>query len=876
MRLGFGFGIKHKNYVNIVDSGGGGASAPTNLTPPSISGTPEFGQTLTATPGSWSGSPTPSISGKWQRGVADSWEDIDGATNSTYEVTLDDFYHDIRYIETAVNSEGNSNQASNELVVDDQESDTSPVFALHLHDGYGDTSQRLFTDLAKTTPAVNDGDKIMVVYDPVSGLQAQSLTSPADYRPTLRFDSRGIPYLERPVSGIIPFLYVPTRAWFTGKRGAFYFAFRSKETQVPLAMISTAPSPGVTQAFNIYNNPRTQNFAGGVAYAGKFDNGAPVTYAGHNDWQWECQSVVRNADTSVQTYNNGVQNNVGATTCANNQPSNANLYYGYASFGLIGSLVYSSSGTFDPILDRIVRARAPKIPNFGKMTIIDGDSLMASSSVDTNFVSLLDRLETLANDSDRVFKNVAIGGQTVENQANIAGTRVDAAWLESATQRTLIFGTCSNDSYFGGTPAENYDIISGYVADRLTADPSLSGNIIFVTATSRSNVGTPSGFNVDRHTLEGLLESSPITGLKVVYTSRNYLIGRDGAETDLTYFLNDLAHINGTGYQIWARDIDDVDNDRDVTITGVAMPGETLTSLVARQWYINTTAVSGQTGTTLTLTPEMIKPGDVVHQGSASSVIVGDYDTDAATDIASVLSAGSDWGTTDAQRNNNKWAYDTLIRSWKTNGVYQTNFYRVMAGPTSLAGALACGRGGTITNNNFVSGDYSQLTGLKGNASNKYLDSGVLSNTFAQNNVLCGAYITENAVSSGTSKFYWGDAGLVSGAIAFHKSNNQDRPNIQVQSASDYTTNTIVPFANIGKFTSGGRNNSAQGVYTSNGTQGVFARTSEAPLSATMKYFCRAAGALPTDARFSMIWFSAYYDALLINGPAETYMDSLI
>ena len=36
----------------------GGGSAPTNNTPPSISGVAVVGQTLTVTAGSWSGSPT--------------------------------------------------------------------------------------------------------------------------------------------------------------------------------------------------------------------------------------------------------------------------------------------------------------------------------------------------------------------------------------------------------------------------------------------------------------------------------------------------------------------------------------------------------------------------------------------------------------------------------------------------------------------------------------------------------------------------------------------------------------------------------------------------------------------------------------------------
>ena len=56
------------------------ASAPVNTTAPSISGTPEVGQTLTASTGTWTGTAPITYTYKWKRNGVD----IPGATGSTY------------------------------------------------------------------------------------------------------------------------------------------------------------------------------------------------------------------------------------------------------------------------------------------------------------------------------------------------------------------------------------------------------------------------------------------------------------------------------------------------------------------------------------------------------------------------------------------------------------------------------------------------------------------------------------------------------------------------------------------------------------------------------------------------------------------------
>ena len=97
------FGISQKQAT------GGGGSAPTNNTPPSISGVAVVGQTLTVTAGGWSGSPTPTLSYQWYRGATP----ISGATSTTYTPIQADAGQNIKCVVTATNSAGSASADSN-------------------------------------------------------------------------------------------------------------------------------------------------------------------------------------------------------------------------------------------------------------------------------------------------------------------------------------------------------------------------------------------------------------------------------------------------------------------------------------------------------------------------------------------------------------------------------------------------------------------------------------------------------------------------------------------------------------------------------------------------------------------------------------------
>ena len=83
------------------------AAVPTNTTPPTVTGTPQKGMTLTAQHGAWAGTPT-AYAYKWQRCAADgtSCANIISANAKTYTLTSADVGRTLRVRVTASNADG--------------------------------------------------------------------------------------------------------------------------------------------------------------------------------------------------------------------------------------------------------------------------------------------------------------------------------------------------------------------------------------------------------------------------------------------------------------------------------------------------------------------------------------------------------------------------------------------------------------------------------------------------------------------------------------------------------------------------------------------------------------------------------------------------
>jgi Right handed beta helix region len=91
-----------------------GRAAPTNVVPPTVSGTPQAGQTLTGTLGSWSGTEPISLQPYWQRcdSAGSSCTNIAGATSLSYTLTAAEVGATIRLRVVATNAVGTAQAVS--------------------------------------------------------------------------------------------------------------------------------------------------------------------------------------------------------------------------------------------------------------------------------------------------------------------------------------------------------------------------------------------------------------------------------------------------------------------------------------------------------------------------------------------------------------------------------------------------------------------------------------------------------------------------------------------------------------------------------------------------------------------------------------------
>jgi hypothetical protein len=89
--------------------------APENTVAPTATGTAYVGYTLTGSVGTWTGTPNPTITYKWQRFTGGMWVDIPLATNLTYVVPLADEGVPLRFYVTGTNVLGSVSVASNAI-----------------------------------------------------------------------------------------------------------------------------------------------------------------------------------------------------------------------------------------------------------------------------------------------------------------------------------------------------------------------------------------------------------------------------------------------------------------------------------------------------------------------------------------------------------------------------------------------------------------------------------------------------------------------------------------------------------------------------------------------------------------------------------------
>ena len=96
--------------------GGPAGVAPGNTVPPTTTGSATVGSTLTAEPGTWSGTPAPTFSYRWQyQDATGGWPNLPGAASSTYVIQPSDSGRLVRVNVTATNTAGAAEQISDDV-----------------------------------------------------------------------------------------------------------------------------------------------------------------------------------------------------------------------------------------------------------------------------------------------------------------------------------------------------------------------------------------------------------------------------------------------------------------------------------------------------------------------------------------------------------------------------------------------------------------------------------------------------------------------------------------------------------------------------------------------------------------------------------------
>jgi len=135
------------------------------------------------------------------------------------------------------------------------------------------------------------------------------------------------------------------------------------------------------------------------------------------------------------------------------------------------------------------------------------------------------------------------------------------------------------------------------------------------------------------------------------------------------------------------------------------------------------------------------------------AVAVGGYDTDAQAYITAVEAADGQSLET-AVKN----AINAFVVGCKADGIWSAiKASCVLAGARTLTGALVPLVGTAPTNNGFVSGDYNRKTGLVGNGSSKYLDSGRANNADPQDSQHLAVYVSTRSGGATSLQGYMGD-----------------------------------------------------------------------------------------------------------------------
>jgi len=238
------------------------------------------------------------------------------------------------------------------------------------------------------------------------------------------------------------------------------------------------------------------------------------------------------------------------------------------------------------------------------------------------------------------------------------------------------------------------------------------------------------------------------------------------------------------------------------------------------------------------------------------------FDTDALAYIAAVQSADGQPLEFEV-----KIAYNNFIIGCKSDGIWSAiKASCILAGARTLPGALVPLAGTAPTNANFVAGDYDRKTGLKGDGTNKSLNSNRNNNADPQNSKHISVYVTQT--SSVTTRYYMGAASGSGGSSLLVNSTTVIRFFINSSQGVNQSVNTV---GLIG----GSRNNSTNFTVRGNGVSGTFSANSQSRLNDNIRVFTNAEGSGFSNGRIAFYSIGEAIDLALLDTRVSTLMTNL-
>jgi hypothetical protein len=216
-------------------------------------------------------------------------------------------------------------------------------------------------------------------------------------------------------------------------------------------------------------------------------------------------------------------------------------------------------------------------------------------------------------------------------------------------------------------------------------------------------------------------------------------------------------------------------------------------------------------------------------------------------------------------------AVESFILGCKSDGIWSAlKASCILAGARTLPGALVPLVGTAPTNFNFVSADYNRETGLKGDASTKYLDPKRRNNEDPQNSKHIAVYQTESESKSGTT-IRTAIANPFATGQSFLGTTSTQAP-FGINSTNSITTHSQ---STLGLF-GASRLSSSVMIQRLNGSSTSRSVNSTTPSSSGLGVFSRGIpGSQRSDARISFYSIGESIDLALLDTRVSTLMTAL-